>query len=68
MDGLPRMGVPSELGRCVIAWKGVTRLPKGLCSREGKVRDIFFLVISIARWNQMHNGSVSWNNELVTVH
>ncbi len=41
-DALPRMGVPTKLGRCVTAWKGVTRFPEGLCSREGKVRDIFF--------------------------
>jgi len=28
-----------KLGRCVTAWKGVTRFPEGLCSREGKVRE-----------------------------
>ena len=37
--------------------KGVTTLPEGLCSREGKVKDGFVLVISIAKWNQMHIGS-----------
>ena len=46
--------------------KEVTRLPDGLCSREGKVVDILVLVISIARWNQMHIGSEPWNNEPVT--
>ena len=66
-DRLPRMGVPAKLGRCVTAWKGVTRLPEGLCSREGKVEDILVLVISITRWNQMHIGSVSWNNEPIIV-
>jgi len=50
------------------AWKGVAEFPKGLCSREGKLRDGSILVISIARWNQMHIGSVPWNNDLVTVH
>jgi len=47
--------------------EGVTRLCEGLCSREGNSRDGFFLVISITRWNQMHIGSVPWNNELVTI-
>lgn len=46
----------------------MTRFPKGLCSREGKVGDGFVLVSSISRWNQMHIGSVPWNNELITVH
>jgi len=41
---MPRMGVPVKLGRCVTAWKGVTGLPEGLCRREGKVRDGFFLL------------------------
>jgi len=27
-----------------------------------------FLVIRIAKWNQMHNGSVPWNNEPITIH
>jgi len=62
------MGVPTKLGRCVIAQKVVTGFPEGLCKREGKVIDGFVLVISIARWNQMHMGSVPYNNELVTVH
>jgi len=57
MDELPRMGIPVELGRCVIAWKWVTGFPEGLCSREGKFKDGFVLVISIAIWNQMHIGS-----------
>jgi len=56
-----------KLGRCD-AREGVTRLPEGLCSREGKVKDIFVLVISISRSNQIHIGSVPWNNGLVTVH
>jgi len=47
--------------------EGVTRLPKGLCRREGKAVDIFVLVISIAKWNQMHIGSVPWDNEWVNV-
>ena len=67
-DGLPEMGVPAELGRCVTAWKGVAKFPEGLCSREGKVEDIFVLVISIAKWNQMHNGSLPWNNEAIPIH
>jgi len=33
----------SELGRCVTAWKGVTGLPKGQYSREGKVREWIFV-------------------------
>ena len=66
-DGLPGMGVPTKLGRCVTAWKGVTGFPEGLCSREGKVGDILVLVINIVRWNQMHIGSVPWNNESITV-
>ena len=48
-------GMPAKLGRCVIASKGVTRLPEGLCSREGKAEDGFFF-ISITIWNQMHIG------------
>ena len=67
-DGIPEMGVLVELGRCVTAQKGVTGLPEGICSREGKVGDIFFFVISIARWNEMHIGSAPWNNKMVTVH
>lgn len=47
------MGEVEELGRCVTAQKGMTGLPEGLCSREGKVGDGFVLVISIARWNQI---------------
>lgn len=46
-----RMGVPAKLGRLVTAQKGLTRFLEGLCSREGKDRDGFVLVISIARWN-----------------
>jgi len=38
--------------------KGVTGFPEGLCSREGKVADIFIFVIRISKWNQMHIGSV----------
>ena len=62
------MGVPTKLGRCVTAWKGVIGLPEGLCSREGKFEDGFFLVIIIFRRNHMHIGSVPWNNELIIVH
>jgi len=51
----------------VTAQKGMTGFPEGLRSREGKVVDIFFLVISISRWNQMHIGSVPWNNEPITI-
>ena len=65
---MPWMGVLRELGRCVTAWKGVIEFPEGLCSREGKVGDGFVLVISIAIWNDMHVGSVPWNNESITVH
>lgn len=60
--------MPTELGRCVTARKGVTGLLEGLCSKEGKIRDEFVLVISIARWNQMHIRSAPWNNESVIVH
>ena len=67
-DGFPGMGVPVEIGRCVTTQKGVTGLPEGLCSREGKVGDISIFVISISRWNQMHIGNVPWNNEPVVVH
>ena len=38
-DGLSGMGVPTKLGRCVIAWKGVTVFPEGLCSREGDANE-----------------------------
>jgi len=31
--------------------KGVTIFLEGLCSREGKALDMFFLVMSITRWN-----------------
>ena len=37
--------------------EGLTGLPERLCSKEGKVGDGFFFVISISRWNQMHIGS-----------
>ena len=57
-DGLPGMGVLAELGRCVTTRKGVIGLPEGLCSREGKDGDIFFLVIRIGRWNEIPIGSV----------
>lgn len=67
-DCVAEKGMPAELGRCLTAQKGVTKLPEGLCSREGKVGDGFVLVISIVRWNQMHIGSVPWNNKMVTVH
>jgi len=59
---------------CRETWKvsdymeGVTRFLKELCSREGKVMDIFVLVISIDRWNQIHIGCVPWNNELEIIH
>jgi len=52
----------------VTSQNGMTGFPKGLYSREGKVIDGFFLVISIAIWNHMHIGSVPWNNEPETVH
>ena len=52
------MGVPTEFGRCVVAWKGMARFIEGVFSREGKVGDGFFLVINITRWNHMHIGSV----------
>ena len=35
-----------ELGRCVTTQKGVTRFPKGPCSREGKGRDILVFMMS----------------------
>jgi len=61
-------GGASRTWKVCDAQKGVTEFAKGLCSREGKVGEGFFLVISIARWNQMHIGSVPQKNELVTVH
>jgi len=67
-DGLPGMGVLAKRASCVTARKGVIRLLKGLCSREGKVWDIFVFVISISRWNQIHIESVPWNNEQIVVH
>ena len=36
------MGLPTELGRCVTAWKRVSILPKGLRRRERKVGGGFF--------------------------
>lgn len=59
---------------CRGTWKvsdyteGVTIFPKRLCSREGKAKDGFVLVIRISIWNQMHNRSASWNNESVNFH
>jgi len=47
--------------------KGVTRFLEGLCSREGKTEDIFVFVMRLARWNQMHIGSVPWDNDPITV-
>ena len=41
-DGLPRIGDVGELGRWVIAQKGVTRFTEGLYRREGKGVDGFF--------------------------
>lgn len=58
-DGILKMGMPAKLGRCVTTWNEVTEFPKGLCSREGKVGDIFVLVISIAIWNQIHTERIS---------
>jgi len=52
----------------VTARKGVAELSKGLCSKEGKFGGWTFFVNRIAIWNQMHIGSVPWNNESVTVH
>ncbi len=37
--------------------KGLTKFPEGLSSKEGKVGDVFVLVIRITRWNKMHIGS-----------
>lgn len=48
--------------------EGLTGLLKELCGREGKARDIFVLVISITRRNQMHIGSTPWKNEPIMVH
>lgn len=50
-DYVVENGMPMKLGRCVTSWKGVTKLPEGLCRREGKAGEYFFLVISISRWN-----------------
>ena len=38
-DCVVEKGPPTEPGRCVIAAKEVTRFPKGLCRREGKVKE-----------------------------
>ena len=42
--------------------EGGDGFPERLCSREGKVMDVFVLVISISIW------SAPWNNKMVTVH
>ena len=65
-DGSSRIGDASETWKVSDCIEGVTGLPEGLCNREGKVGDIFVLVTSISRWNQMHIGSLLWKNELVT--
>lgn len=67
-DRLPGIGDDGEHGRWVTARKGVTSFPEGLCNREGKSSDIFVLIMRISRWNQIHTGSLPWNNESVTVH
>jgi len=46
----------------------VTRFIEGLCRKEGRDEDIFVLVIRISIWNQMHIGSMPWNNESVIIH
>ena len=57
MRGILPKGWNSRDGGAKETWKvsdymeGVTRLPEGLCSKEGKVTDGFVLVISIAKWN-----------------
>lgn len=66
-DGSHGIGDAEELGRWMTTQKGVNKLPEEICSREGKVRDGFVLVISIARWNQMHIGSAPQDNKPVTV-
>lgn len=35
-DCVAKKGTPTELGRCMNTWKGVTRFLKGLRKREGK--------------------------------
>jgi len=58
---------------CRGTWKvsdcteGVIGLLEGLSGRDGEAMDIFVSVIHIARWNQMHIGSVPCNNESITV-
>jgi len=47
-DCVAEKGMPAELGMCVNAQKGVTGLPEGLCSKEGKIEDGFFWVIRIS--------------------
>ena len=39
---IAKKGLFAELGRCVIAWKGATRLPEGLCYKEGNIENGFF--------------------------
>ena len=65
-DNVAKKGMAAELANCVTSWKGVNGLLKGLCSREGKDGDGFFVITS-SRWNQMHIGSVTWNNESIIV-
>ena len=63
-DCVEKKGMLAELGRYLTTQFGVTRFPKGLCSREEKFRNGFVLVISITKWNHMHIGNMTYNNEL----
>lgn len=46
-DYLVEKGCLQNLEGVLATWKGLTTFPKRLCSREGKVRNFFFLVIII---------------------
>jgi len=48
--------------------RGWPDFPERPCSREGKADNIFVLIISISRWNQIHIGSTPSNNEPITIH
>jgi len=67
-DCVVKKGMPTKLGRCVIAQNEVTIFSRGCVAEKGRTWNTLILVISISRWNQKHIGSVIWNNESITIH
>ena len=55
---IARDGRPNGTLKVCDCTEGVTVFPEGLCNREGKVGDGFFLFINISKCNQMQIGSV----------